>query len=421
MSYSLKVIELIKDGKIDEGKKLFQRALETDEPDLIYSLAEELYMLGFSDLAEKAYRNLLQKFPEEDLLKVELADLAVSQGKDDEALNYLSEVEPDSKAYLNALLVAADLYQTQGLFEASEQKLIEAHRIAPQENAVVFGLAELYFNMKEYHKALHFYLSLVKNGVAEIAGVHLVKRLAQVCASAGNLEQALGYFEQVSEDDFDPDTRFQLAFTQFQLKDYEDAVKNFEKLKKDQNDYSTLYPYLAKAYEEQGLLQEALAALRQGLRVDEYNTKLYQEASTVSLKLQQPQLAEGYLKKALELDPDNLTLVIELSNLLISRHKYEETLDFLGSFLQEDEVDPQLYWNSGRAYHALEDDKHALENYQAAADAFSENPDFLREFAYINRATGNLESAKQNVAAYLRLVPDDLEMQDFQDELLTQF
>nr|WP_054756542.1 tetratricopeptide repeat protein [Liquorilactobacillus satsumensis] len=426
MNHSLKTIELLKNGKLTAARQEFGQALQQDTPpDDLYHLAEELYLLGFSDLAAQAYKNLLQKFPDEDLLKVALADLAVDQGKDDEALNYLAAIQPTSDAYLNALLVAADLYQTQGLFEVSEQKLLAAQRIAPTEEAVTFGLAELYFNMKEYHKALKLYLQLVKEGSATVAGgVHLVKRLAQVSAAAGKLEQALGgYFEQVSEADFDPDTRFQLAFTQFQLKDYEGAIKNFKKLAAAQSDYTTLYPYLGKAYEEQGgLLQEALEAFKQGLRYDEYNIKLYQEASNVSLKLQQPQAATDYLKKALELEPDNLTLVIELSNLLLSRQRYQETIDFLSMFLQADEVDPQLYWNmGGQAYNALEKEQDAFANYQAAAASFSDNPDFLREFAFVSRAAGHLKKAQENVVAYLKIVPNDLEMQDLKDELFSQF
>ncbi|MFT8476661.1 MAG: tetratricopeptide repeat protein [Liquorilactobacillus sp.] len=421
MNRSEDVVNLIEEGNIEEAAQVFELVLKQADPDDIYNLAEDLYMLGFSNFAAKAYKSLLIKFPDEDILRAQLADLAVSDGHDDEALEYLSAIKPDSDAYVNSLLVAADLYQTQGLLEVSEHKLLEALQIAPNEEAVIFGLAEFYFNTKKFGKAIESYLALVKMGFTQLAGVSMVQRLGQAYAEVGKFEQALGYFEQLEDEQISPDTRFQIAFTQLQVKNYEDAIESFKKLKKDNKDYTTLYPFLATAYEQLGFLQNALETLQEGLRVDQYNIKLYEKASAVSLKLQQPDEAQVYLEKALELEPDSLTLVIELSNLLVSRQKYQETIDFLSSFVQNDEIDPQIYWNLGKSYNALDNDELALKYYQAARRVYDDNPTFLREFAILNRRVGNLEAARENVALYLELAPDDLEMQDFEDELLEDF
>lgn len=417
MSYSAKVISMIEMGKFDDVETEFEKALQNDNADLVYSLAEELYSMGFSELAQKAYQFLLDEYPEEDQLRTALADIAISEGNNDEALDYLAAVKPNSDAYLNSLLVAADLYQTQGLFEVSEQKLLSALAIAPEEPILIFALAEFYFDIKKYHHALPLYLKLIKSGHTELSQVNITQRLGFSYAVIGKFEQALGYLEQVHEDDIDFDTRFQLAFTELQLKQYDEAIKNFTKLKKSSTDYTTVYPYLAEAYEQQGLLQQALEVLQEGLRVDQYNIKLYQLASSVALKLQQPKLAEKHLRSALALEPDNMTIVIQLSNLLVELKKYHENIELLTDYLQKDETDPQLYWNLGKSYAEIEDDKHALENYQVAARAFDNQPDFLREASFFYRKVGRLEEAKKFVGEYLELVPEDLEMLDLQDEL----
>ncbi|WP_311406954.1 tetratricopeptide repeat protein [Liquorilactobacillus uvarum] len=417
MSYSAKVISMIEMGKFDDVETEFEKALQNDNADLVYSLAEELYSMGFSELAQKAYQFLLDEYPEEDQLRTALADIAISEGNNDEALDYLAAVKPNSDAYLNSLLVAADLYQTQGLFEVSEQKLLSALAIAPEEPILIFALAEFYFDIKKYHHALPLYLKLIKSGHTELSQVNITQRLGFSYAVIGKFEQALGYLEQVHEDDIDFDTRFQLAFTELQLKQYDEAIKNFTKLKKSSTDYTTVYPYLAEAYEQQGLLQQALEVLQEGLRVDQYNIKLYQLASSVALKLQQPKLAEKHLRSALALEPDNMTIVIQLSNLLVELKKYHENIELLTDYLQKDETDPQLYWNLGKSYAEIEDDKHALENYQVAARAFDNQPDFLREASFFYRKVGRLEDAKKFVDEYLELVPEDLEMLDLQDEL----
>ena len=72
-------------------------------------------------------------------------------------------------------------------------------------------LAELYFNIKEYRKATQFYRSLLKQGVLEFSRVNLVARLGLSYAGYGKFETALGYLEQIPEEQLDNDTLFQLA------------------------------------------------------------------------------------------------------------------------------------------------------------------------------------------------------------------
>ncbi|WP_034996284.1 tetratricopeptide repeat protein, partial [Liquorilactobacillus vini] len=117
MTYSEKTLTQIKLGNFDLADQELQLALLKDQPDFLFNLAEELQQLGFSDWAKDIYQTLLKRFPEEDQLKTALAEIAINNGQDDQALAYLSQIGPASPAYLNALLVAADLYQTQGLFE----------------------------------------------------------------------------------------------------------------------------------------------------------------------------------------------------------------------------------------------------------------------------------------------------------------
>ena len=95
MSYSKKALDQLEGGQIDDFKKSFQQALDNDSDDLLYSLAEELYSLGFSNYSNTIYEKLFKKYPDDDGLKINLAELAIDDDKDDKALNYLSQVSSD--------------------------------------------------------------------------------------------------------------------------------------------------------------------------------------------------------------------------------------------------------------------------------------------------------------------------------------
>lgn len=418
MSFSEETLDLIAQGKIDEAHKKFAWALRKDDDDTLYSLAEELYSYGLSTWAKRTYTKLLERYPDEDSLRTALADIAIGEGNDDEALNYLASIQPTSPAYLEALLVAADLYQTQGMFDVSEQKLLTAASLAPGESVIQFALGELYFNTKQYTKAIGCYLDLIKQGILNLSQVNLVQRLGLSYAGAGRFEQALGYLEQIHDDQLDNDTLFQLAFTQLQLDRVDDAERNFKKLIDEDSSYGTAYPYLAQIQEDKGDLAQALRTYEEGLAVDEYNTNLYRKTVEIALKLGKTALAEKLLRQALEQDPQNMTLVVQLSNLLVELKKDTDNIQLLKQYLGDDEVDPQLYWNLGRVYARQDQLALAEENYDAARTYLGQQDDFIYDAAFFYRNVGRRDDALECINAYLQRHPNDSTMLDLQDQLM---
>lgn len=62
MTYAEKVLDEIEKGNYKEARKHFGWSLRKDSDDMIYSLAEELYSLGFSNMAKRAYQTLLERY-----------------------------------------------------------------------------------------------------------------------------------------------------------------------------------------------------------------------------------------------------------------------------------------------------------------------------------------------------------------------
>ena len=87
MSFSEQTLDLLTAGQYEEAKKKFAWALRKDDDEMVHSLAEELAALGFTNMAKRAYEKLLERYPDEDELRVDLAELAVSAGDDDQALD----------------------------------------------------------------------------------------------------------------------------------------------------------------------------------------------------------------------------------------------------------------------------------------------------------------------------------------------
>ena len=410
MSYSETMLDQLSGGHLDDAKKSFALALRNDDDDTLYSLAEELYGLGFLNQSRRTYLKLLEKYPDEDQLRTALADIAIDEGESDEALSYLDQINEDSPAYLESLLVAADLYQTQELFEVSERKLLNAYEIAPDEPVVLFALAEFYYMMGQYEQAIPYYFDLIKSGETTFAQVDLAGRIGTAEAQRGHFEQALGYLEQVKPEFQTSDVKFQTGFTQLQLKQTKDAIETLENLREEDPQYATLYQPLAKAYQQDNDEEQALQTLKEGMGVDEYNENLYEYAADVASHLDEEQLVGEYLLDAYQINPENLSIVLKYSNWLLKQNQYSANVELLKPIIEQDEVDPQMYWNLAISYQHTEKLELAGQYFEAAQPFFTDQPDFLRQATYYYREMGQFDQMLETLRKYVALVPDDAEM-----------
>lgn len=418
MSYSQKALDFLEDGNIEEFNKQYNLALHHDSDEMVYSLAEELYSYGFTNQAKELYEKLLKKFPDEDELRTDIADILISEGNTDEALEQLSKISKDSPAYLQSLMVQADLYQTQELFEVSREKLLEAKKIEPDEDIITFALAELFYTMGEYNKAIPQYLTLIKKGIMNLSSVNLVERVGISYANDSNFENAIGYLKQIKTVDMSSDVKFETAFTYLQLKEYDQAIDIFKELRDSDPQYATLYPYLGQALEATNKIEDAYKVLQEGLSVDQYNEKLYLATARAALKLSETDDALKYLQEGNKIDPDDIEIVLELSNLLVFREDFEDNVKLLNTYIENHELDPQFYWNLAISYDKLDNLKLAHKNYLAAKPYFEDNADFLKEAALFFREYGDKDNSYELLSRYVKMQPNDEEAAFMLEEYL---
>lgn len=410
------MLDQLQDGQLAATRGTFRQALANDDDEMLFSLGEELYGMGFLSEARRVYLTLLQRYPDEDELRTNLATIAIDEGHNDEALSYLAQVQPDSPAYLESLLVAADLYQTEEEFEITEQKLREAYQLASDEPAVEFACGEFYFLVGRFDEAIRYYFDLIKHGYTDFAKVDIAGRLGMCYAQSGQFKQALGYLQQVKPAYRTSDIRFQTGLTELHLGQVDPAIKTLQELIKDDAQYASAYPALAQALVKQNKYQQALQVVQEGLGVDQYNEHLYAQAAEIVSHLGNAKLMRKYLTKAHELDPDNLTITLQFSNFLLHQHDDQENVDLLSPLVDEDEVDPQIDWNLARSYQRLEQFDQAGKYFQAAAPTYQDNQLFLKELIGFYQETGQREQLLAALHSYLTLEPADTEMQELLDE-----
>ncbi|AIS60324.1 tetratricopeptide repeat protein [Listeria ivanovii] len=412
MELANKMLHALEHEDMALARKYFDEVVQAGTDEEQFFLAEELFALGFLDETEDLYELLLAKYKDEGELLVRAAEVALEKDDMDSAQDYLEKVNKEDEVYVESLLVLADLYQMQGLFEVSEQKLLEAKQIAPNEPIIDFALGEYYLSQARFASAVQSYETAVEAGLTIISNgaVSVYERIAEAFSASGAFEEALPYYERALEDKESVDTLFGMGLTAYQAKEYTKAIHALEHLREHDPSYTTLYSYLAKSYVENGEPEKAIAVLRDGLTQDEYNKEMFLEAGKLAVTLRLPEEAEEFYRQAIVLDEEFSEAIMQLNKLLLARENYEGVIELVEGLGEEVISEPQIFWDISVAYQETEQYNKAKANYELAYPHFTNNPTFLKEYGLFLREEGEYVKSEQILRSYLELEPEDTEI-----------
>ena len=409
MNNSQQMLQALEEQDLVKAEHYFAEALENDPSDLLYELATYLEGIGFYPQAKEIYLKIVEDFPE---LHLNLATIASEDGQIEEAFAYLEEIQADSDWYVSALLLKADLYQLEGLTDVAREKLLEALTYS-EDPLLIFGLAELDSELENYQEAIQGYAQLDNRSIYEQTGISTYQRIGFAYAQLGKFETATEFLEKALELEYDDLTAFELAGLYFDQEEYQKAVLYFKQLDTISPDFEGYEYGYSQALHKEHQVQEALRIAKQGLEKNPFETRLLLAASQFSYELHDASGAENYLLAAKEDADDTEEILLRLATIYLEQERYEDILD-----LQSDEPENLLTkWMIARSYQEMDDLDTAYDHYQELAGDLKDNPEFLEHYIYLLRELGYFEEAKVNAQSYLKLVPDDVQMQELIERL----
>lgn len=409
MNNSQQMLQALEEQDLTKAEHYFAKALENDPSDLLYELATYLEGIGFYPQAKEIYLKIVEDFPE---VHLNLAAIASEDGQIEEAFTYLEEIQADSDWYVSALALKADLYQLEGLTDVAREKLLEALTYS-EDPLLILGLAELDSELENYQEAIQGYAQLDNRLIYEQTGISTYQRIGFAYAQLGKFETATEFLEKALELEYDDLTAFELASLYFDREEYQKAVLYFKQIDTISPDFEGYEYGYSQALHKEHQVQEALRIAKQGLEKNPFETRLLLAASQFSYELHDASSAEDYLLTAKEDAEDTEEILLRLATIYLEQERYEDILD-----LQSEEPENLLTkWMIARSYQEMDDLDTAYEHYQELAGDLKDNPEFLEHYIYLLRELGYFEEAKVNAQAYLKLVPDDVQMQELYERL----
>ena len=409
MNNSQQMLQALEEQDLAKVEHYFAKALENDPSDLLYELATYLEGIGFYPQAKEIYLKIVEDFPE---IHLNLAAIASEDGQIEEAFAHLEEIQADSNWYVSALALKADLYQMEGLTDVAREKLLEALTYS-EDPLLILGLAELDSELENYQEAIQGYAQIDNRTIYEQTGISTYQRIGFAYAQLGKFETATEFLEKALELEYDDLTAFELASLYFDQEEYQKAVLYFKQIDTISPDFEGYEYGYSQALHKEHQVQEALRIAKQGLEKNPFETRLLLAASQFSYELHDASGAENYLLTAKEDAEDTEEILLRLATIYLEQERYEDILD-----LQSDEPENLLTkWMIARSYQEMDYLDTAYEYYQELAGDLKDNPEFLEHYIYLLRELGYFEEAKVNAQSYLKLVPDDVQMQELIERL----
>lgn len=410
-------IELYEKGQLtEESIEQMQHFAFDASDDEIFIIAQIFAAIAHVSKAIELVEPLLEKYPNEVNLKTFLADLYLDLAEDEKALDLLSGSEEETNT--SVLLLEADMYIAQGLFEVAEDKLKKALSLDPQNDLIKLAYAEFYHHIGEFEKALDLYLDLIECGLG--AEINVYERLATCYSHIGEFEKALEQFN-LSEKYFgklNTDQLFNKGFLAYQVEDYSLAKHALQDLKELDPSYDTIYPLLAKIYLKEEDYEKALEMIQEGINHNEFNAELYFLKGSVLERLKDLEGARDAYYEALNLDPEDVESALRSNRICLILEDFEEVVQNIQHYEENGLFDDRFDWDLAISFLELEEYDEAATYFEKALTNYQDNVDFLFDYAQFLREEGRREEASQMLEKILSLDPSLTPARELLDNLM---
>ncbi len=423
-----------------EQQKDYKKAIEAykqavdqdkDNLDAMRGLAQNLMNDGQSDAALEQYKQIVDADPQDPQSYMRMAEIYRRTGRFDQALEALKKAELYVQDSLEVPYKIAEIYQAQGKFDDAEKVLLglvektnkpgDSYDSGEQNNRSVFleRLGGLYRDTNRTQEAVDTFRKMLPLGGENAARAY--QEIVETYRDAKQWSQATAVAQEaVQKFPNDRSLKMTLASQLADTGQADQALAQTRSLLKGTPDDREVYLNLGNMYIRLKRWKEADESLNKALELstkqeDKDYANFLMAESYERQKKYEP--AEQIFKKLLVSDPNSGMVLNYLGYMLADRGvRVDEALGYLKKAVQ---LDPQngAYLDSiGWAYYKMGDYVQAEENLRRATERIGTDPTVQDHLGEVYAKTGRLKLAaaawERALDEWTKSVPADVDQND---------
>lgn len=372
------------DKAIEEIKKL---TLAFPDESRYLEMLAELYMTsGMTDQALEVYNQILQIDPENPYINISLSDYYRKIGDRKKSFEYLKagfanpDLDIDTKvSILLAYYSINDLYSVykDEAFELAKI-LVATHPDDPKAHSIY---ADLLVQDKQYEEARKSFLKVISiDSTKYLVWEQLLFVEAELGDNPAMLDESKRAIELFPEQ---PMLYMFAGAASFQMKDFDNAVKYFKNganfVVMNDKLLVQFYTYLGDSYFQLKENEKSYEAYEKVLKIEPDNVLVLNNyAYYLSLQGIELDKAEQMAKRAVELEPDNSSYLDTYGWVLFKKGNYKEAKTWIEKAIEKGEGSAVVIEHLGDVNWKLDDKKEAVKNWEKALKA-GEGSEFLEK------------------------------------------
>jgi len=367
----------INDENLDEALSRFKRSLVSGRKKYFdVSEFEEIveYLLDEGDInaSEIAARQGIQIHPGAVPLQLKYAQVLLSKGKYENALNYLDLAEQLEAANPDVHLMKGSAWLILGDDHNAEKSFRRALKAgATEEDDILYHIGAAYIQAGEVEKAVsYFERALDKNPANEQA----LYDLGFFSDQLGDFDKSIEYYNRyLDSNPFNYSTWFNLGITYNKAGNYKKAIEAYEFSLALNDTFSQALFNIANAHANASNFNEAIGRYNEFLEIDPDNDDAWCYIGECYLNLEDYFQSEFFYQKAIKLNPENDTAWFGIGLIMWVEKKYGESIVFINKALKLDNDNSEYWLTLARVYNDYNKLEKATDALKTAARLEPEN------------------------------------------------
>lgn len=329
------------------------------------------------NLAAKIYKNLILEEPENIDYKMQLGNLYVKAGKDDQALTLFKQVEKADDENLDVLVAISGIYRRQKRYEESvaflEQALVMCESSPKARAKISYNLGFTYRQMGNYAEAIKCFEEVVDENPSDVLANN---HLGAIYALQGNHTKAIeAYNRGLKYDPNHPILQFNIAKSYAEIGETSKAQSCFEGALRAKPGWTEAIEAYADLLLGENKVSEADTVVSQALELYPDDVKMHTAKGNVYNRQSIFENAESEFKKALDVDENYKNALTGLATSLEKQKKYDEAVETISKAEKLNPADTRI----------------------------------MKQAAHINISADKLEAAYEKIVKLQRLIKNDVQ------------
>jgi tetratricopeptide (TPR) repeat protein len=366
-------------GRAEEGLRFLDRASEIEDIEGVHSArAKILLRLGRPDEAVVSLRKAVESNPDDQNLRLTFARLLV-----------------DVKEY-----------------EAARVEFEKLHKATPNDPELLYTLGLLSLESQRLDDAEKYMMMLVRLDEREGEAQYYLGRINE---NRKQYEEAIEWYRKVHVGEYSFDARLRIAELLGNLGRTDEGVEHLdEMLKGSQSDGSLVRIYIAKGelLRSARRYQQAMDIYNTALEIIPGNSDLLYARALVAEKLGRIDLLEADIRTILRTEPDNAHALNALGFTLADQtDRYEEAYGYLKRAIEIMPDDPAIIDSLGWVHYRLGNYEESIRLLRKALTRL-DDAEISAHLGEVLWASGNRKEAREVWQKALKKSPDDPVLQE---------